>query len=355
MKRSTFLLTIMLFLSLSCMASAAGNLFPVQLGKGKWGYIDNRGALLIPPRYDEAKPFFEGLAAVKMNGDWGYIDLSGKSRTGFVFSLAGSFSEGVAAVCRKNDLFMGYIDTDGKTVIEPAWPDAGEFSEGLAAVRKSISSGWGYIDRTGKEVIAPKFVMDAPRPFREGVAAVRMEGKWGYVDKTGTVVIEPRYYEALDFSEGVAMVRETVVKNRRYGSSLPVETSGGKCGFIDRKGIYAIPPQFDAASGFSEHLAPVRTGGLWGYIDRKGAMVIAPKFQLAENFSEGLAVVLLQSPPDLRTFFGYIDPSGRVAIKPVELFNAFGFSGGLAEVITQDNRTRYLTTSGTVLWSSGAR
>ena len=38
--------------------------FPVK-AQGKWGYIDKTGKLIIQPRFDDAKPYSEGLAQVK--------------------------------------------------------------------------------------------------------------------------------------------------------------------------------------------------------------------------------------------------------------------------------------------------
>ena len=39
----------------------------------KWGFIDKSKKSVVPPKYDEASHFSEGLAAVKLNGKWGFI------------------------------------------------------------------------------------------------------------------------------------------------------------------------------------------------------------------------------------------------------------------------------------------
>jgi WG containing repeat len=59
------------------------------------------------------------------------------------FEFAGSFSQGLARVQLRNRI--GYIDKTGKLVISPQFDDAGSFSEGLATI---YSNGkWGYISR----------------------------------------------------------------------------------------------------------------------------------------------------------------------------------------------------------------
>ena len=42
---------------------------------GKWGFVDRDGGMVIPPQYEEARSFSNGLAAVKQGGRWGFIDL----------------------------------------------------------------------------------------------------------------------------------------------------------------------------------------------------------------------------------------------------------------------------------------
>jgi hypothetical protein len=52
-------------------------MFPVSKN-GKWGFIDDKGKIKIPMKYDNALPFSNGLAAVKLNEKWGFIDSKGK-------------------------------------------------------------------------------------------------------------------------------------------------------------------------------------------------------------------------------------------------------------------------------------
>ena len=43
---------------------------------------------------------------------------------------------------------------------------------------------------------------------------------------------------------------------------------GGRAGYIDKDGKFAINPQFESGTQFRDGLAAVRTGGAWGFIDR---------------------------------------------------------------------------------------
>ena len=43
-----------------------------------YGYINSKGTIIVPPIYEEASPFFNGLARVKSNGKYGYIGKTGE-------------------------------------------------------------------------------------------------------------------------------------------------------------------------------------------------------------------------------------------------------------------------------------
>jgi len=146
-----------------------------------WGYIDGKGNFIVPPIYDYANGFSEGLALVI------------------------KYDKGI--------LKSGYIDETGKEVIPCEYSEAKSFSEGLAAVKRGgFINKWGFIDKTGTEVIPLKYHYAGS--FSEGLAVVAEEHyKYGYIDKTGTEVIPLKYDNADDFSGGVARVQ---LKNESF-------------------------------------------------------------------------------------------------------------------------------------------
>lgn len=84
-----------------------GDLGAVKVS-GQWGFVDNTGAMVIEPQFEDAKSFSCGFAAVKKSNQWGYIDKEGKVIINYAFSDANSFSKyGVAAV--KSDDEWGLI------------------------------------------------------------------------------------------------------------------------------------------------------------------------------------------------------------------------------------------------------
>jgi rRNA maturation protein Nop10 len=164
--------------------------------RGKWGYRDTRGAVVIPPRFDLAKPFSpEGLAAVVDNQGWAYIDTAGKLVIRpLVFDNGPDyFRENLARFTEAGK--YGFFDRRGQIAIPPRFDFAAPFSEGLAAVCEGceeVSDGehrflqggaWGFIDRTGALVIPARF--QEVRPFQKSRAKVKLNGQWQSIGKDG--------------------------------------------------------------------------------------------------------------------------------------------------------------------------
>ena len=134
--------------------------------KGKYGFVNTEGILVVDCIYDGVKDFSEGLARVCVNvyniKDW----------------FVGSFGK------------YGFINAKGEVVVKCEYANAGEFSEGLAYVQMNLSDKFGYIDRTGDVVI--EFKYDAAQNFSEGLAGVKLGGKFGYINRTGNIVIRSK-------------------------------------------------------------------------------------------------------------------------------------------------------------------
>lgn len=110
---------------------------------GKWGIIDINGDWILPPRFEAAVRFSEGLAVAKDQGKFGYIDESGAWVLKPSLEDARSFSEGLAAL--KYDGKWGYVDANFDWVIGPSFEFAREFKNGHAIVR--TTKGEGIISR----------------------------------------------------------------------------------------------------------------------------------------------------------------------------------------------------------------
>ncbi len=141
----------------------------------KRGYINTAGEWAVPPQYDLAANFSEGLAWVGAADLFGFVDPSGTETIPLMYQSVRGFVAGVAAV--KVGEKWGYINRDNQFLIEPRFDGcvAGPFNEGLARVAED--ERWGFINRAGEFTIEPQFEM--AYDFHEGRAAVEIDGKTG--------------------------------------------------------------------------------------------------------------------------------------------------------------------------------
>lgn len=93
----------------------------------RWGYIDANGTLVIDYTFDDALPFYDGVAPVqdRETALWGLINTSGVWVAPPQFSTMRPFSKatGLAGACDEETGLWGLVDTGGAWVVEPAFTD----------------------------------------------------------------------------------------------------------------------------------------------------------------------------------------------------------------------------------------
>lgn len=302
MKNFYLFLLLAIFLN-ACNLSSKKNtelikLFPVQVNE-KWGYVDTKGALVIPVQFQEADIFSEGLARVGIEKD--------------------------------SVMYYGFINDKGELIIAPQYKDVTCFSEKIAWAVKAKGHPIA-IDNTGKELFT---MIDAEyvSSFSEGYASFskvnsKGESKWGFCDKKGEVVIFPTFEKAHDFSEGLAVVSDI----------------SNKYGYIDMKGNMIIPYQFDKATDFQDGIASVRLGDKWGLIDKKGKIILNPQFDYLKIIDDNFIICKISDQ------IGFCDKTGKIIINPqfddINYKNQFDKKQLFA--IKQDKKWGYVNKSGEI-------
>ena len=173
------------------------------------------------------------LTRAKKDGKWGFRNASGSFVIAPQFDWVSHFSEGLAAVMVGKK--YGFIDETGAIVIKPRYTEVGEFSEGLVRVRV----GGSTVYPTGMSLTN------------------RKDNNWQYIDKIGVTVFKIKTDEVGDFSEGLASAR--IIKSGRF-----------LCGYLDKRGVWVITPQFGRCERFSKGSAKVLVNGEWRLIDKQG-------------------------------------------------------------------------------------
>ncbi|WP_414833143.1 WG repeat-containing protein [Afifella sp. YEN Y35] len=200
-------------------------------GAPVYGYLDHDGNMAIAPRFTEAAPFANGLAAVKLDGKWGYVDKSGAFAIEPQYDAAHSFNAAGVAIVEKEEA-VSLIDKAGTVVkrfplgaryVEPAnqaevqltpieaplapvvWDAATTKSLSLpdgtmrvepapfiedgvfVQIRESRYLGsWGLLGMDGAWIVAPEVLGTQKLPITDGKSfAVDREDGWQMVDAAG--------------------------------------------------------------------------------------------------------------------------------------------------------------------------
>ncbi len=247
------------------------------------------------------------LFPVRIGKDCGYINNAGKLILPAVYPACGTFSEGLAQASGDEGVWS-YIDVSGAVVLSKVLAvQAGSFHEGRAYVEVDEKHHYGFIDRAGNMVVKPAYLTNNHNgiyKFSDGLAPVLVGDKWGFIDVHGGFAIPPQYDDATGFTGGTARV-----------------TSGDQFLSIDKTGAVLLRTTMAFTCFCGAALAPVQVGDLWGYIDEQGKVAIAPRFEAAAPFEEGLARVWISGK------VSFIDQSGKVAFH-TDADYAYGFSDG---------------------------
>jgi hypothetical protein len=240
----------------------------IQQQGDKVGFVDEHGQFKIKPAFDDALPFFEGMAAVKIKEKWGFVNTDGRLVIDARFENAYYFTEDVA-IAELKELGPVLIDKSGK-VLASNFESIQSISEGRVLVERNDKNG--YLDLQGKVIIP--IVYDGGLSFSEGLAPVEKDDKWGYIDRDGKLVIP--------FKSDTAGL---------FGNSLAAVKVGNRSGFINTAGEFVFELRFANASGFATD---------------------------AESLGDGKAGTAVSSFWTDESHFGYVDMSGRVIWGPTD-------------------------------------
>lgn len=230
--------------------------------KGRYGYVDENGEIVIPLQYDVAAPFANGMAIVSKRGYVGMINRQGETVLPPEYDQISPYSDGLALITQKNQ--SSFIDLNGKQVMPWREDCPGYFQQGQAPAGCDKARRY-TIDKSGNTISDQYTAVDY---YFEGLTTAHGknaagEDKEGYVDEAGNVVIPFQYDYASVFVDGIARVGLRRDGKTRYG-------------YIDPKGNVVIPVEYEYAdeSYVQENRIALKKNGLYGYADTQGRAIL---------------------------------------------------------------------------------
>lgn len=211
---------------------------------GKKGLIDEKGKMIVAPRFDHIQKSKTSNILLANNG--GHYD--GHTIQG---GLWGVLTEGGQIICEptyseikmqdkyliiKQDDKCEMIDIQGKMIIPAKYKDISFPHCNLIRVQAEVAihTGdilhltqatklyWGFVDMNGEMKINPRF--DYVRDFYADRAAYYENGYYGFIDKNGIMVIPPIFSDVSDFDERSKLAKvECINGSDRYENSINLD------------------------------------------------------------------------------------------------------------------------------------
>ena len=251
-----------------------------------YGAINASGKLVIPVEYRSLGQCGEGLMAFSKGGNVGFINIKNEVVIPPTYQYAGVFSNGLAFVKLSTDTLYGYINKKNEWAIKPAFQQAQKFTQGYATVTQKN----GLYNRNMYGVVNTKGVMVVPARYdyittrnAGGTFVYTKNSKYGIVDSTGK-----------EFTSFLATRYPTYTKDNIIFSN---DTASG---VLTLKGQWLVKPEKQFINASRDGFFHVKKGVNNTIVNPKG-QVIFPSF-LANKVIMGKKRVILVHANEVEVF-----------------------------------------------------
>lgn len=176
-----------------------------------YGYIDNNGNVVIDYIYDDAKPFFHGVAVVRKDETEYLIDKSGNKVSNNTFEYLNQITVNYDYTTWL-DLYAGRIDglvylvnIQGEIISSGYKEISFSSSDNYIKVRFADEYKEGYIDLNGNE-IKQRYLY--ANHFHDGLAKVEIDGKDYIINKNFEIVFETNEKYIYTYTDKVIVLKD---------------------------------------------------------------------------------------------------------------------------------------------------
>ncbi|MEI9917885.1 MAG: WG repeat-containing protein [Bacteroidota bacterium] len=360
-------LAILLLLSL---ALAQDILIAVKKDN-KWGYVNPSETFVIPAKYDDAWPFYDGKAAVAEGTTYGLINTKGE----WIFKAEhGGIVNGDLTnkrfVCSTDQGKWGATDLKGKTIVNFQFDAMSPFQYGMAITGIKTTNAdlirINVVDTLGKQIITndniylPAKSLSQGKKIHDGYVSVLVDGDYSKALKPSGMKLDGKdlYYALLDvrskqlvnlkinslndevregrfnlsvdgisYSWSIPLRSEPAINEAKFNflspalypfsSGIAAVQKDGKWAFVDKDGSIISETNLPASDYIND--SPLYSGGFvifkkkngeYIYTDLKGVQRIAMEFEEVNPFQLGAAVVKLKGK------YGLVQKDGTWALQP---------------------------------------
>lgn len=295
-------------IALAFSQAAFAELHPQCNSKGRWGYADDHGHIVVDYQYNGASEFNDGLAHVLSGKKYGVIDENGKYIIKPEYDIISPFNQfGVAQVTKGNK--SGFIDRSGKIVIPVKYSYVGDFNnDGIVWVNEG-----GKIKKGESKLSGGQYSL------------LRSDGSNLLDDSFGAI----GYFVPYTYSYRQAQIDKMHVTERRLTEGEPFSYwTRVQYSFIPGRPIYIPERGLWASEG---------EDGYYNGVYKKNGEAIIPsgRYYIASYPNDGIAIVL-----NAENSYNFLDVNtGSLALhEPIE--QSWAFKDGYA--IGKSRGLRYI-------------
>jgi len=173
-------------------------------GSGKWGFMDNKGALKSIRTYNYVDDFKNGISIVNIGGHgtlleniqggtWGVVDTNDILVIDCNYEKIKYIDKNLFGLKFKGK--WGVSDLRGNMLIPHKFDDIRWFFDDKCAIK--IDNKWGVINKSG-EILIP-IIYDDVKTFNNGLMPVKLNNRWGIIDTTNNIVVDFEYDDISGF------------------------------------------------------------------------------------------------------------------------------------------------------------
>jgi len=294
--------------------------------KGRYGVINYKGEMVVPPEYDSIRIKGENLFLYEKRGAykyWKIANLSGLCLSEETYDGIYSMNEKFHAVMKNG--FWGIAEMNGEEMIPPIYDTIYSVSNNRFLIGfhgeigvVDIHKQWRSFPRKGDLYILDDHKYLISNYFESSI--ITYDGKniyhsENYLHPTSNSFIEENYKHQFgvvnkDLDRILPVEYDSVVEIKKDSLFLFNNESGW--GAVDYKGeiLFKDDTRFEEILGCNENYIGVKIDGEYGFIDLFARLRIANRYQGISLFSEGLANINILGK------WGCIDKQEVIVIQP---------------------------------------
>lgn len=299
-----------------------------------WGFLNNKGKLVINTQYKEIQDFSKGLAGVqsKKTSKWGFINKKGEKIVPFEYAVIQPFTSNVTLIKRQSFSSGKIINKKGEMIVD----DANYFEKItenriLIGISNRGDTYYNYIDQNGNLLfnthLKEKYYLTEQPSI---VAKYYGLNPYVYTD-ISCDTLSDWFEEIIPFNKGLSIVK----KQQDYSSSTG--TWSHIYGALNEDFKLKTPMIFDDLRFSESVLLGKKKGEKSTYFIDELGKPISEGFEFKDYFKDGVAIV-----KDSSKAYYFINKQMEKIAGPFNKYQFFNFNDNISSVVRKnDLRTEY--------------